>query len=81
MCKVATLNINGINDISKQMKLITFLKNKSIDIALIQEHNIKHMGKIEYIFKYYHVILNKSILLKGGTLILIDKRLPASIYL
>ena len=58
------------------MKLVTFLKNKSIDIALLQEHNIKYIGKIEYIIKYYHVILNKSILLKGGTLILIDKRLP-----
>ena len=80
MCKVATLNINGINDTSKQMKLVTFLKNKSIDIALLQEHNIKHRGKIEYILKYYHVILNKSILLKGGTLILIDKRLPATIH-
>ena len=46
MCKVATLNINGINDTLKQMKLVTFLKNKSIDIALLQEHNIKHMGKL-----------------------------------
>ena len=61
------------------MKLVTFLKNKSIDIALLQEHNIKHMEKIEYILKYYHVILNKTILLKGGTCILINKRLPATI--
>ena len=61
------------------MKLVVFLKDKSIDIALLQEHNIKHIGKIEYLLNYYHVILNKTILLKGGTLILIDKRLPANI--
>ena len=59
--------------------MVTFLQSKAIHIALLQEHNIKDMGKIEYILKYYHVILNTTILLKGGTLILIDKRLPATI--
>ena len=77
--KTASLNINGINDVNKQMKLVTFLKGKSIDIALLQEHNIKYRTKIEYLLEFYNVILNKSILLKGGTMILIDKRLPAEI--
>ena len=61
------------------MKLVNYLKGKSIDIVLIQEHNIKFLDKIEYLLKYYNVILNKSVLLKGGTLILIDRRLPATI--
>ena len=46
---------------------------------MIQEHNIKDVTKIEYLAEFYHIILNKSILLKGGTLIAIDKRLPATI--
>ena len=61
------------------MKLVNYLKSKSIDIVLVQEHNIKSLGKIEYLLQHYNVILNKSILLKGGTLILIDKRLPARV--
>ena len=70
---------NGINDDTKQMKLVKFLKEKAIDIALIQEHNIKSKEKIEYLLQFYNIILNKSILSKGGTLILIDKRLPARV--
>ena len=46
---------------------------------MLQEHNIKSLEKIEYLSKHYNIILNKSILLKGGTLILIDKRLPSRI--
>ena len=61
------------------MKLVNYLKGKSIDIVLIQEHNIKSLDKIEYLLQFYNVILNKSVLLKGGTLILINKRLPATI--
>ena len=61
------------------MKLVDYLKAKSIDILLVQEHNIKSLGKIEYLLQYYNVVLNASILLKGGTLILVDKKLPANI--
>ena len=35
---------------------------------MIQEHNVKEEKKIEYLAESYHIILNKSILLKGGTL-------------
>ena len=45
---------------------------------MIQEHNIKDDKKIEYLAEFYHIVLNKSILLKGGTLIVIDKKLPCS---
>ena len=61
------------------MKLVNYIKGKSIDILLVQEHNIKSLGKIEYLLQHYNVVLNTSILQKGGTLILIDKRLPAKI--
>ena len=61
------------------MKLVNYLKEKAIDIILIQEHNIKSIGKIEYLLQHYNTIINKSILLKGGTLILIDKKLPARV--
>ena len=77
--KFATLNINGINDNLKQIKLVEYLRNNGIQIAAIQEHNIKLFSKLEYLNKYYHILLNKSILLKGGTLTLIDRRLPISI--
>ena len=45
---------------------------------MIQEHNIKDVKMIEYLKIYYHVILNKSILSKGGTLIIVDKKLPST---
>ena len=76
--KVITLNINGINDQIKQMKLVSFLQSNYVDIALIQEHNVKDIKKIEYLNHSYHVIVNKSILFKGGTLIIIDKKLPST---
>ena len=77
--KVISLNINGINDQIKQIKLVSFLQENAIDIAMIQEHNIKNLNKIKYLNQYYHLILNKSILLKGGTLIAINKKLPSTI--
>ena len=77
--KFATLNINGINDNLKQIKLVEYLRHNGIQIAAIQEHNIKLLSKLEYLNKYYHLLLNKSILLKGGTLTIIDRRLPISI--
>ena len=77
--KVASLNINGMNNVAKQMKLVTFMKSKSIDIACIQVHNIKSMEKLDYIMNYYNVILNKSVLFKGGTLIILDKKLPVDV--
>ena len=48
---------------------------------MIQEHNIKDAKRIQYLTEFYHIILNKSILLKGGTLIAIDKKLPCTIGL
>ena len=77
--KMATLNINGINEKGKQIKLVEYIKKYGFHIVAIQEHNIKLTSKLEYLDKYYHIILNKSIQLKGDTMILLDRRLPISI--
>ena len=75
----ATLNINGINDNLKLIKLVEYIWHNGIQSAAIQEHNIKLLSKLEYLNKYYHLLINKPILLKGGTLTIIDRRLPISI--
>ena len=46
---------------------------------MLQEHNVKNLKKIEYFNQFYHLILNKSILSKGGTLIAINKKLNSTI--
>ena len=43
------------------------------------EHNIKDENKIKFLFDNYLVFLNKSINLKGGTMILIDKSIECNI--
>ena len=77
--KFATLNVNGINENIKQVKLVAYLKQNGIQIVAIQEHNIKLISKLKYLEKYDHIILNSSIQLKGGTLILLDRQLPIKI--
>ena len=76
MLRYATLNINGINENMKQLQFIDFVKYHRIDIIFLQEHNIKDRSKIEELDKKFHISINLSINLKGGTAILIDKRLP-----
>ena len=79
MLRLATLNINGINDSMKQLQFIDFVKYHKIDVIFLQEHNIKDRSKINEIDKKFHVFINLSINLKGGTAILIDKRLPIDV--
>ena len=76
MLRIATLNINGINDRMKQLQFIDFVKFHKIDVILLQEHNIIDWSKVEEISKVFHTFINFSINLKGGTGIIIDKRLP-----
>lgn len=38
--KYLTWNTNGINDLSKRRKVLNFLKNHKIDVALLQETNL-----------------------------------------
>ena len=78
--KIATININGLNKETKQLHLLRFLKYQKIDVVLIQEHNIRKEKKIcEELLDEYHVEINYSIALKGGTAILINKRTPINI--
>ena len=77
--KIATLNINGINSEDKQKILQQFIIKHKIHILFIQEHNIKDENKIKFLFDNYLVFLNKSINLKGGTMILIDKSIECNI--
>ena len=66
-----------MNRESKQIQLLRFLQYHKIDVALVQEHNIRKEDKISLdLLDEYQVEINYSIALKGGTAILINKRTP-----
>ena len=78
--KLASLNINGINNVKKQLMLIDHMKYNKIDILFIQEHNIRDVNNIcPKLNELYFIILNLAIAHKGGTAILIDRRLEYKI--
>ena len=66
--KLVSLNINGLNKESKQRNLHSFITQHKIDIILLQEHNIKVDGKVDFL-DFYDIVMNKSIHLKSGTYI------------
>ena len=69
-----------MNSKKKQLQLLTHLKKYKIDVALLQEHNIRKENVIcNEILDEYHVEINFSISLKGGTAIMINRRLPYKI--
>ena len=72
---IASINVNGLNSEKKQMLLHAFINQHKLDIVYIQEHNIREDGKITFLERFYQVIMNKSINIKGGTCILIRKSL------
>ena len=76
---IASININGLNAENKQKMLHMFINQLKLDIVYLQEHNIKEDGKMDFLEKNYHVILNKSINIKGGTCILIRCSLSCQI--
>ena len=47
MLIVATLNVNGMNNTSKQMQILNHVKQHNIDILMIQEHNLKSLDNID----------------------------------
>ena len=78
--KLITLNINGMCTKSKQLKLIDFIKFQKLDIVLLQEHNLHDNNKIcKELLDTCHVYLNPAINLKGGTAILINKKLNCKV--
>ena len=75
---IATLNINGL--ISKQNQVIDFMKFNKISILLLQEHNIRDVNKLSSnLNEFCHVCLNPAICARGGTAILIDRKLSFNI--
>ena len=78
MFVICSLNINGL--ISKQDQIINFMRYNKIDILLIQEHNIRDITTLSNnLNEFCHVSLNPAICSRGGTAILIDRKLPFSI--
>ena len=69
-----------MNEKSKQIKLIDFIKFHHLDIIMLQEHNIHDRNKIcKELADMCHVYLNLAINLKGGTAILINKKLNCNV--
>ena len=58
------------------MSLIDHINYNKIDIMLLQEHNIRESDKVSSkLNDKYHILLNLAINHKGGTAILIDRKL------
>ena len=80
MFVVATLNINGLNNVNKQLQLIDFVKLHNIDILMLQEHNLKSLDNVhEYFKSFFHIYVNPSTNSKGGSAIIINQSLPLSV--
>lgn len=80
MFVICTLNINGLNNRQKQLQVIDFMKLYNIDILLLQEHNMRDYSAISVeLNDFCHVCVNESICHKGGTAILINRKLSFSI--
>ena len=74
---IISININGMNEVGKQNQIINFMKYNNVDILLIQEHNIRGPGKIcKDLSEFCFISLNYANCHKGGTAILINKKLP-----
>ena len=75
MFVICSLNINGLS--SKQSQVIQFMKYNKIDVLLLQEHNIRNSDKLSVeLNDFCHVSLNPAICARGGTAILINRKLP-----
>ena len=78
---ISTINVNGLNSLNKQQQVVDFMKFNKIDILLIQEHNIRNSNAIgEILNDYCYICLNLAVCLKGGTAILISRKLPYEIF-
>ena len=56
------------------------MKYNKIDILLLQEHNIRYKNNLcNEILDLFHVIINLAIAHKGGTAIILNKKLPLEI--
>ena len=73
--KVVSLNINGINNVDKQLELVNYIKYKKIDILFLQEHNLRERNLIcNELLELCDIFINLSVNQKGGTATLISKK-------
>ena len=80
MLIVATLNVNGMNNTSKQLQIINHVKQHNIDILMVQEHNLKSLDNIDdTFFKEFIIVINYTVNIKGGTAMLFRRSLPIKI--
>ena len=62
MFVISTLNINGMSTVRKQCHLINFMRYNSIDIMLLQEHNLREAGSIsKELNDFCYISLNMSL--------------------
>ena len=77
---INSLNINGLNNKDKQLMLIDFMKYNKTDILLVQEHNIRDINVLsDELNNFCHISINPAICSRGGTAILINKKLPFTV--
>ena len=80
MLVIFTININGLNCKNKQLQVINFMRFYKIDILLVQEHNIRNKIAISNeLNDFCFICINLAICLKGGTAILINRKLPFNV--
>ena len=66
--KIITLNINGLNCKKKQQNLFDIIQKNGYNIVNLQEHNLKKQDDlIDIFYEHFHVFINESINLKGGS--------------
>lgn len=81
LCKIVTWNILGCNNVVKRNKILTYLKQKKADIALIQETHLNDEEaaklKREWVGQEYHSTFSSR---KRGVSILIRKKIDCQIH-
>ena len=55
---IATLNINGLNNEKKEMKLNSLANFHKLDVVMLQEHNIKNQKSLDNLSQFYEIFIN-----------------------
>lgn len=64
----------------KQQLLFEYIKENKFNIINLQEHNLKKREELlEIVNEYFYVFISETINLKGGTAILVDRRITDNI--
>ena len=81
MFVVATLNINGLNNVNKQLQLIDFVKLHNIDILMLQEHNLKSLDNVYKHFNLFsYMYVNHCTNSKRIIVTIVKQSLPLYFY-